>query len=243
MMKLRLTFTAITIAFSMAACGGDDSVTTPSTTPPALTGLGNISFGCGGSGGGTQQKPVQFQQQQSCGQSFQFQQQKVSDFDVTMDCDNKTVLVKSKGKDQQQQQFAIMPDGSVKGKMQFQQQMGDDGKSHQECWVEFVVDFDGHANCPKPGDGGQPDKKLSLSTTVDIGKTDPSKLANAGIQPGPAGYPSPEPSVSPSPVPSASVSPGPSPSPSVTPTLIPIIVCEVDVDCQVTANSDLTCPQ
>lgn len=244
---------------AFGACGNDSTTsnTPPSSGTAAATDLGNFNMSCNGQSTQGQQKQVPFQQQQQSGckkQSFQFQQQKVGDYDVDLDCGAKQVVVKSKGFDQQQQAIPIQSDGTVKGKVQYQQQLQNDGKGNQVCWVQYAVDFDGKAQCggsqisPQPTPSASP--ALKLTTTVSFQQADPNQLQQAGVEGpivNPNGSPSPEPSASPSPSPSVSPSPSPSPSaspsPSMTPTPsgTPVVICVVDDPCPLQGSTDLSC--
>jgi hypothetical protein len=178
--------------------GGGATALAPTSNPgSASTDLGNFNLSCNGQASG-QQKQVPFQQQQQAGckkQNFQYQQQKAVDYDVNLDCDNKQVIVKNKGQDQQQQSIPIQSDGSVKGKVTYQQQLQSDGKGNQTCYVQYVVNVDGKAQCAGTV-GTPPTSTPTPSLTV-------SPLPSAS----PSASPSPSPSVNPTPSTAPSSSP------------------------------------
>ena len=264
----------LTATVGLNGCGNNTDQGAASAAPSTLAGLGNFNLNCDptpgsntGSGTSTQgsKQQVQFQQQQQtqCGQKFQFQQQTAADFDVTLDCNQNRVLVKNKGADSKQQVLPIQEGGKIQGQMQFQQQLQNDGKGNQVCWLENVVTFDGKAVCePTPAPSTTPKKSLSLTTKVEQKATTSEQLSQAGISgaspspspsvspspsasPSASGSPSPSPSVSPSPSPSASPSPSPSASPSAhpSPSTTPVVVCIVQDPCPVVGKTDLSCPQ
>lgn len=158
------------------------------------------------------------QQQQNCKKGLKFEQKKFSDFDINLDCDGGKVQVKNKGlPDQKPQSFAIADDGSVQGQIKYPQMVkGDDGYGHdRDCWVEYVVRFDGKAGCDDSGK-----KTLSLKTAVTFNKADSERvLAEAGPIMLPSASPSP--SLCPAPNPSDSPTPCPSPSPSLSMSPVP----------------------
>jgi|GEM_PF-2182800 len=260
-MKLRIAASLWVVASSsifVVGCGNDLKRPADADRANSQNMGGHFDFGCGfadnpsGQQKQSQKSSYQPSQQQSCQkpaqQKIQYQEQsKITDFDVTLDCDQKQVVVKNQGKDQQREHFTIGRDGQVKGKMQFQGQMQSDGKGNQQCWVEYQVVFDGKATCPKPENtSAQQQKKLELKTEVKLTSTTPERVKSSGF--GVNFGPSPTPSYSPapSPTPSISISPIPLPSPLPTPTpsvtVIPITVCqEVDDSCSVSSNSNFSC--
>jgi hypothetical protein len=227
-----------------------------------------VNFSCGDYP--SQQQQISYQpQQQTCKKGLYFEDHKFSNLDVKLDCDGGVVHVQNKGSaDHKSKSFPIGADGKFQGKLQFQQQiLGDDSGYGQNCWVEYVVQFGGKANCDDPSQ-----KILSLKTAVKFNKTDSEHLYAAGIPTGlpegvetgaPIPFPSPSPSASPSlcPAPSPSASPTPCPSPSASPsdtpgvvpsagsdpwphaTVVPVVVCDVpEENCDYGSSTDLTCP-
>ncbi|MGZ3708631.1 MAG: hypothetical protein ACXWPM_07495, partial [Bdellovibrionota bacterium] len=192
---------------------------------------GNIDFSCDKQPGQKQSTQVQFQQSQqqsgptSCKPQFQFQNSKMSDFDMNLDCTHRQVVVQNKGIDTKgKATLPIQSDGKVKGQMQFQQQAQDDGKGNQVCWIEFVVDFDGQALCDN-------DEKLSMNTQVQF-----QQVASAGGSPGMAGIAaSASPSPEAAPVPEASVFP--EASPAATPTSSPSASAVADVTIRIPSGA------
>jgi hypothetical protein len=181
---------AVVSSFALIRCGGSGDSSGADTAGASTQNIGNMNFSCGGrngGGGSGQSKKVQYQQQSSggCDQKVEFEEQKVSDFDVNLDCDQQMVSVKNKGADQKQETFPITQDGSVHGQLHFQskikgpQQYGgqnaaqDDG---QNCWVEYVVSFDGKADCDS-----NENSKMKFSTQVNFQQTNQTRLAEAGI--------------------------------------------------------------
>jgi hypothetical protein len=179
-------------SFAMIRCGGggESSDSLPETAAGTIRDIGNMNFSCGGHGGGDgsshsgQNKQVQFQQQSGggCDQKVQFEEQKVSDLDVNLDCDQKVVSVKNQGADQKQETLPISRDGTVHGQLHFQskikgpQQSGqNDG---QNCWVEYVVSFNGKTDCDS---GSNQNANMKLSTQVAFQQTTVARLAEAGI--------------------------------------------------------------
>jgi hypothetical protein len=249
------------MAGALAGCGDDDDLT-PGPSAGSDVPLGNFTLDCEGTQGqgqGQKQQQVQFkqqqQQQQSCkNQPIQFQQQKVADFDFQVDCGSRQVVVKNKSAQDQKTEFLpIQQDGKVKGQMQFQQQVQNDGKGNLRCWVEYVVKFDGTASCATEPETGAEQKAIQMQTEVGLDPSTLDELQQAGIvpeggaspspSPSPSASPSPEPSGSPSPSPSPSASPSasPSPTPTVTPTVIPVTVCVLDDPCPYVSDADLSC--
>ncbi len=261
------------MAIALVGCGDDDET----VSLPSSTGLGNFSFSCDGQSGSQKQVQFQQQQQQGCGQQVVFKETKVDDFQVDLDCDagqvRVTVANESIPDSEPEQAFLpIQSDGSVKGTLNYPQQIQSDGKGNTVCWVEYRVDFDGKAECEKPRDPQDPDSAtddvLSLTTQVALEAADPDELEQAGISGGPGPSPSPSvtasptpspsvtasptpsPSVTASPTPSPSVTASPTPSPSVTasptPTASPtgsaVVVCVVENPCPIKATTDASCP-
>ncbi|MBC7690842.1 MAG: hypothetical protein H7222_03680 [Methylotenera sp.] len=286
MKKKSFMLAGVIAAATLAGCGNNDSqdLTTNGggTTSPSATSLGGFALNCedqNGSNQQGQQKQVPYQQQQSCTQQqsstspvqqkqkLTFKDSKVSDFDVTLACDRRVVVVKNKGFDQKEQTIPISSDGSVKGTLSFQQQIQNDGKGHNQCYIGYVVNFDGKTNCspqptptatltatpPSSSNPGQ--KSLQFTTVVDFRETNSAELRAAGIslgqQPGTVPSPTPTPSVSPSVTPSASpsVTPSATPTPSVTPTATPTVtvtpveICVVTDPCPIEGKGDLSCGQ
>jgi hypothetical protein len=227
----------VTLLLGLAACGrntGDTADEDPSTptnpnptsggtnlapTSGSTVGLGNYNFKCGNQqdqqSQQQQQKQVQWNpknNQQNCSQQLTFKNDsdhsdRGQDFDVNLDCDARQVNVKHQGADQQTSQIPIQDDGTVAGEMDFQQQMGGDGKGNQVCWVAWRAKFNGKANCPGDGDGdwdsdsdgsdrhegrsrvsstraSRTDSQtpsLSLDTEVDFAQTSPDQLEQAGL--------------------------------------------------------------
>jgi hypothetical protein len=265
---------------ALSGCGEENG--TSLNAPPSAANLGGFNIGCGdtstastdpSSSQGQQQKNVPFQQQQSCvqqsspnqqQQQIKFVGQKVADFDVKMDCVNRVVRVASKGKDKQSQTIPIQSDGTVKGALRFKQEVADDGKGTGQCWLEYVVNFDGKATCdvpaPTPSSGPSPSpssspnpaptptaKKLDLTTQIDFAATTLSELERAGVAgPGPSPTPAPTAEASPTPSPSPSPSPSMTPSPTPTPTFTvspAVKVCKVENPCPIEGKTDVSCGQ
>jgi len=191
--RFSLACLAVISSFAMIRCGGggESSDSLPETAAGTIRDIGNMNFSCGGHGGdgsshSGQNKKVQFQQQSGggCDQKVQFEEQKVSDLDVNLDCDQKVVSVKNQGADQKQETLPISQDGSIHGQLHFQskikgpQQSGqNDG---QNCWVEYVVSFNGKTNCDPDHDSNQ-NANMKLSTQVAFQQTTVARLAEAGI--------------------------------------------------------------
>lgn len=175
---LALSVSALSgVAFIHCGDGNGSSNNNPdpnpaTNAPGAATDLGNFNLSCGGesSGQSGQQKQVPFQQQQQSGckpQKFQFQQQQAVNYDIDLDCDQKRVIVRNKGADQKQQSLPIQSDGTVKGSLQYQQQVTNDNRGNQVCWVEYRVNFDGKAQCgggtnPTPTATATPDPTFTI---------------------------------------------------------------------------------
>ena len=162
-------------------CGGDGLPTpqAPAEVPsgtdsPTEVPLGNFNMSCG-----QQQQQIQtkFQQQQSpgCAPQFVFSESKLSDWEVQLNCDARRVEIQSTGLDRRNASIPIASDGTVQGKMSFQQQVKSDRKGHAVCWVEYQVVFDGKASCG----GGGIKKGLNLSTQVAFEKSNPDQLPTA----------------------------------------------------------------
>ena len=184
---------AVVSSFALIRCGGsnDTSDSLPETAAGTIRDIGNMNFSCGGHGNGDggygQSKKVQYQQQSGgdCDQKVEFEEQKVSDLDVNLDCDQQVVSVKNKGDDQKQETFPITGDGTVHGQLRYQskikgpQQYGGQNANQndgQNCWVEYVVSFDGKADCDS-----NHDSKMKFSTQVNFEQTNQTRLAEAGI--------------------------------------------------------------
>jgi hypothetical protein len=238
---------------ALLSCGQEGN---PVNDESSTQSIGNFNFSCGGE---ASQNQVKFQQQQQSGcggQKLAFQKSKISDFDMDLDCKNKVVQIKNRSNEAGAQQAAILPiqrDGSVKGKIDFPQQIQSDQKGNQVCWIEMVATFDGKADCENSHDSQHGDmrstheatsvkSKLTISTQVSFAPTNPTRLQSAGVAGygGPGGSthavevagtppspiettPSPFASVSPSTLPSIVPSILPSSFPSTTPSVSPSV--------------------
>ncbi len=262
----------------ITSCGDSDDDNNPG--PTTTSNLGDFNFSCDDNGGETntvQQTPKQvtFTPKQECVQQtgpnqttqvLQFQDSKVSDFDVQLDCSSRVVRVRHIGTDEEEQTLPIRTDGTVRGTLNFNRQLQNDGKGNNLCWIGYVVTFDGRAQCETETTdttNGAAQKSLSLTTTVEFEKTTAEQLeiegllnqaGEAGSDPTPsatAASPSPSPSASPSASPTASpsasptASPSPSASPSATPapspSVTPVQICIVDNPCSIVGQTDLSC--
>ncbi len=277
-------------AVSMSSCGNDASTSLAPPTPTQLGGTVNLACAlggspAGGSGTGTQQgqsskqQQIPFQQKPECQQQQQnnpaqqqqqltFAGSKVSDFDISVDCVQRRVVVRSKGQDQKTSSLPIRSDGTVVGELNFINGLENDGKGSGSCWVGYKVAFNGKVDCNanKPGTSEKNPEfgKVSLSAEVAFNQTNSFELQQAGIASigddvttgtavdtgsgNVAGIvPSPSPSASstptPTPTPSASVTLTPVPIPLPSSTITPIRVCIIENPCPVVGKADLTCPQ
>ena len=282
-------------AVSMSSCGNDAGT---SLAPPTTTQLGGtVNLACalggspaGGTGTGTQQgqnskqQQIPFQQKPECQQQQQnnpaqqqqqltFAGSKVSDFDISVDCVQRRVVVRSKGQDQKPSSLPIRSDGTVVGELNFINGLENDGKGSGSCWVGYKVAFNGKVDCNanKPGTSEKNPEfgKVRLDAEVAFNQTSAFELQQAGIAsmgdvttgtgvdtgtgtstgsgttPGIVPSPSPSASVTstPTPTPSASVTVTPVPIPVPSSTITPIRVCIIDNPCPVVGKADLTCPQ
>ena len=249
MSKIKFHIAMMSIFALMASsCGGGGEGQLAGSVPvlsnanyqPTAEPLGGFKVGCGTQQNqqpAQQQIPFKQQQQQtdptSCSPQFQFYQSKFSDFDVQIDCDNNRVNIKSSGPDQQSKNIPIQSDGSVKGDLQYQQQVQNDGKGNVSCWVETVVNFNGQADCSK--------KTLNLDTQAQFHAASKDQIPSAmGVPPV---ITSPTPSASPSASPAPTLSPAPSPTPSPSPTVTQVTVCVVQNPCPIVGSGELSCPK
>jgi hypothetical protein len=250
----------LTFGYLMIGCGMNGASRAPSFASDTQVGsppLGGFNLNCKG---GMQQQQSSYQQQDNCGksygqatQSFEFVESKVSDFDLKLDCDNRYVSAQTKGQTSQQAYFPIEQDGSVKGKMNYQQQMQSDGKGNQQCYVELEVDFDGKANCGRQESPEQQQQQLSLNTKVnfkqsqaqDISSDDPlASVVDASAVPNP--YPGPVPN----PYPRTGDDNGYGNSNSndrggasePTPRVVRKKVCVVENPCPIVSKTNMSCP-
>jgi hypothetical protein len=229
---------------------GDDTIQAPATAATEPT--SDWTLGCGPGGGAERQQQVSYKhpEQQSCTkQPVRFQESKITDFHFDVDCDERKVTVipsgsggpsglSSAARGAITESYPIQADDSFKGKTSYPQQIQSDGKGNLQCWVIYVVGFDGKAKCDRRDDG-EWNRSLDVQSTVALHSADPSVLGghpspgpSVSPSPSPGVSPSPEPSPSPSlsPSPSPSLSPSPSPSPSISPrpSATPIIICVID---------------
>lgn len=203
--------------------GNQQSGTGPVPPPsdayqPTAAPYGGFKVGCGPKQNQQQQsQQIQYQQQSAapdCSPQLQFFSSKISDFDLRMDCDAGVVNVANLGSDQKKGAFPIQDDGTVRGQLEFQQQIQNDGQGNVSCWVKTVIDFDGRANCR--------DHDLELTSHAQFASTSEQEVPNLRDYevPVPGETLIPLPSISPLPIPSVT-SPTSLPETSPTPTQSP----------------------
>src|SRR5205085_177849 len=118
---------------------------TPTTVP-----LGNVKPSCGKGATAQQSQQVSYQQQQqaSCVPQFEFYDSTViSSLDINLDCENNVVRTRCTDGSGAQAALPIGPGGQVRGNMQFQKPVQNDGYGHTSCWVTTIIHFDGTASC------------------------------------------------------------------------------------------------
>jgi hypothetical protein len=211
----------------LPGCGDEESASATPAPPSLAESLGAVDFKCDGQEQQqAQQQELKFRQKSGCSadQVFVFQESVVSDFDVFLDCSRGFVTVVGKGATADRKTFPIQEDGSVKGNLQMQQQVQDDGYGRVQCFVITQVLIDGKARCDF-------DKSFSYTTQVGFAASSPgvfrsdfaSRVDSEELpqlpeephpeEPQPEESPSPSPSPRPSPSPSPLESPFPTPSP------------------------------
>ncbi len=99
---------------------------------------------------------------------------KFSDFNMHLDCANRVVDAEPLDQSARRAQLPIDSDGTVRGNLQYPGQVNNDGQGNQQCWVDFVVAFDGRANCDDRGG-----HSLSLNTMVNFMKARRSTMTQA----------------------------------------------------------------
>ena len=266
-------------ATSFISCGNDSNTLAP--PPASLSPLGStVSLACqlggspavGASAGTTQgqnskQQQIPFQRKPEClqqqnnpssqQQQLTFTDSKVSDFDFSVDCVQRRVFVRSKGRDQETSTLPIASDGSVVGELDFLNQLSNDGKGSGTCWAGYKVTFNGKVDCDaqKPGTSTKnPDYgKVSINAEVAFRQSSSLQLQQSGIASMDSIVPASSnatietpgtvPSLAPSPSPSASPRPSDIPTPTATVIVTPVRVCIIENPCPIVGKVDLTCPQ
>lgn len=191
---MKITHFGKSVSLALALCAGatlygcGNETTDLTSDAPSAAALGGFTFDCeNGSSSQQQSKQVPFQQQQTCTQpdnaqqqqTLKFTEQKLSDFEVQLDCSDRVVRVKNKGEDEEEKSLPIQSDGKVQGQLQYVQQIADDGKGNQNCWIEYRVNFDGKASC----------EANTSATPTSTPTTSPSPTASPSTSPSPTSTP------------------------------------------------------
>jgi hypothetical protein len=269
--KMILVGCLAALAGALSSCNDDDNA---AAAPPPLNAeaLGGVNFNCGDGSQQQQQstQQVPFQKDPACtpaqntpAQKFEFQQSKLADFDIRLDCEDRQVVIQTRGRDSRTQTLPIAFDDTVNGQIEMVNQVADDGKGTGACWVGYLITFSGKANCsgsivttaadespmasPSPSASAMApgQSSLQLTASVDFQPTTADELSSLGIdvsgqQPG--ATPSPSPSITGSPAPSPTTSMSPSPSPSPTTSMSPSPSPTVSVTPVKFCTVDNACP-
>ena len=173
LLKLGLVLVVSTLLHACGQARQDDGLTAAGENakqqPPGPTGGFNLSCG---KQLPQQYKQAEYQQQQHCvaqgggkkGQSFAFKDSRVSDFELSLDCAKRVVVAQSKTVAGQLTSIPIAADGSVKGNLNYPQQVLNDGYGTDPCYVQLAVAFDGTARCDEPNGKAA----LALNTEVSF---------------------------------------------------------------------------